>query len=117
VRRTVLFSLAVLVVIAVLTHRTWLAAIGDGLVAHDDLESADVIVVLAGSSSFRARHAEMLYARGLAPSVIISNEPLSSHGVQMTWLELRERGLVNLAIPDVAIVPILVIDNEVHLAE
>jgi uncharacterized SAM-binding protein YcdF (DUF218 family) len=97
---------ALLVVVAVLTHRIWLAAAGDVLVARDPPVPSDVIVVLAGNSVYRARHAETLYARGLAPHVIISNEPLSSHGVQTTWLELREHGLVHLAIPDDAIVPI-----------
>ena len=113
-RRTVLFALTILVVIAVLTHQTWLAAIGDGLVAHDDLGPADVIVVLAGNSPFRARHAETLYAQGLAPHVIISNEPLSSHGVQTTWLELRSVGLVHLTIPDDAIVPIPEISDSTY---
>ena len=113
-RRTVLFALAILVVVAVLTHQAWLTAIGNGLVAHDDLAPADVIVVLAGNSPFRARHAETLYARGLAPAVIISNEPLSSHGVQTTWLELRQHGLVRLAIPDDAIVPIPEISDSTY---
>ena len=105
-RRTVPAALAVLVVLTILFHQTWLTAIGDGLVARDEVGPADVIVVLAGNSPFRAGHAETLYARGLAPHVIISNEPLSSHGIQTTWLALRERGLVQLAIPHDAIFPI-----------
>lgn len=113
-RRTVLFTLAVLVVLAVLTRQTWLTAIGEGLVARDDVGSADVIVVLAGNSPFRARHAETLYARGLAPNVIVSNEPLSSHGIQTTWLELRQHGLVKLAIPNAAIVPIPEISDSTY---
>ena len=113
-RRTLLFALAVLVVLAVLTHQTWLAAIGDGLVARDEAAPSDVIVVLAGSSPFRARHAETLYARGLAPHVIISNEPISSHGVQTTWLELRQYGLVRLSIPDDAIVPIAELSDSTY---
>jgi uncharacterized SAM-binding protein YcdF (DUF218 family) len=114
VRRTALVALAILVVIAILSRQTWLTAIGDGLVARDEVGSADVIVVLAGNSPFRARHAESLYARGLAPNVIISNEPLSSHGVQTTWLELRQHGLVRLAIPDEAIVPISEISDSTY---
>lgn len=113
-RRLVLLSLAILVVLAALTRQTWLTAIGDGLVARDEVRAADVIVVLAGNSPFRARHAETLYARGLAPNVIISNEPLSSHGVQTTWLELRQHGLVRLAIPDAAIVPIPEISDSTY---
>jgi len=92
--------------VAVLTRQSWLTAAGEVLVEHDTLEPSDVIVVLAGSSPPRARHAEALYAQGLAPHVIISNEPISSHGVQTTWLELKSAGLVHLAIPDDAIVPI-----------
>lgn len=113
-RRTLLFALAVLVILAVLTHQSWLTAIGDGLVTRDEPGPADVIVVLAGNSPFRARHAEALYARGLASNVIISNEPLSSHGVETTWLELRQRGLVSLAIPDAAIVPIPEISDSTY---
>jgi uncharacterized SAM-binding protein YcdF (DUF218 family) len=114
VRRIVLVTLTVLVVFAVLTRQSWLTAIGDGLVARDDLHPVHVIVVLAGNSPFRARHAEALYARGLAPHVIISNEPLSSHGVQTTWLELRRVGLVRLSIPDDAIEPIPEISDSTY---
>lgn len=113
-RRIALIALAILVVIAILFRHTWLTAIGDGLVARDEVGSADVIVILAGNSPFRARHAESLYARGLASNVIISNEPLSSHGVQTTWLELRQHGLVRLAIPDEAIVPISEISDSTY---
>lgn len=113
-RRIALIALAILVVIAILFRHTWLTAIGDGLVARDEVGSADVIVILAGNSPFRARHAESLYARGLASNVIISNEPLSSHGLQTTWLELRQHGLVRLAIPDEAIVPISEISDSTY---
>ena len=114
-RRIVFASLVVLLfAVAVMTRQVWLTAVGEALVARDELRPADVIVVLAGNSPFRARHAETLYARGLAPNVIISNEPLSSHGVQTTWLELRQAGLVHLAIPDDAIVPISEISDSTY---
>jgi uncharacterized SAM-binding protein YcdF (DUF218 family) len=109
-----LLAVCALLVLAVLTRQTWLSAAGAVLVEHDELAPSDVIVVLAGNSSFRARHAEALYAQGLAPHVIISNEPLSSHGVQTTWLELRSVGLVHLAIPDEAIVPIPEISDSTY---
>ncbi|MCC6174918.1 MAG: YdcF family protein [Chloroflexi bacterium] len=112
--RTRLLLLVVLAAVLVLTRQTWLTAMGEVLVAHDDLSPSDAIVVLAGNSPFRARHAEALYARGLAPHVIISNEPLSSHGVQTTWLELREKGLVRLAIPEDAIEPISEISDSTY---
>jgi uncharacterized SAM-binding protein YcdF (DUF218 family) len=101
-------------VVGFLAREPLLSAVGDGLVAHDELQTSDVIIVLAGNSPFRARHAEALYQAGLAPSVILSNEPLSSHGVQTTWLELRQYGLVHLAIPDEAIVPIAEISDSTY---
>jgi uncharacterized SAM-binding protein YcdF (DUF218 family) len=113
-RSRILLPLAILLVVAFLTRQTWLTAAGEVLVEHDPLVPSDVIVVLAGNSPFRARHAETLYAQGLAPHVIISNEPLSSHGVQTTWLELRSVGLVRLSIPDDAIVPIPEISDSTY---
>jgi uncharacterized SAM-binding protein YcdF (DUF218 family) len=105
-RARILIPVLVLFIVAILTRQVWLSAAGEVLVEHDTLAESDVIIVLAGNSPFRARHAETLYAQGWAPHVIISNEPLSSHGVQTTWLELRSAGLVHLLIPDDAIVPI-----------
>lgn len=113
-RRVILVTILVLIVAAVLARQPLLTAAGEVLVARDDLQPSDVIIVLAGNSPFRARHAEALYQRGLAPHVIISNEPLSSHGVQTTWLELRQYGLVRLAIPDEAIVPIPEISDSTY---
>ena len=105
--------LAVLLVLA-LSHRPVLGAAGAVLVAREPLGSADAIVVLAGNSPYRAQHAEALYRDGFARHVIISNEPLSSHGVRTTWLELRAAGLVRLAIPDDAIVPIEAIADSTY---
>ena len=105
--------LAILVVLA-LSHRPILGAAGEVLVAREPLMPADVIVVLAGNSPYRAQHAEALYRDGLARHVIISNEPLSSHGVRTTWLELRAAGVVRLAIPDDAIVPIEAIADSTY---
>ena len=113
-RSRLVLPLLMLVIVAILTRQTWLSAVGEVLVERDPLAPADVIVVLAGNSPFRARHAETLYAQGLAPHVIISNEPLSSHGVQTTWLELRSVGLVRLTIPDSAIVPIPEISDSTY---
>ena len=107
-------TLIVLFVVAVVARQPLLTAVGDGLVERDPIAPADAIVVLAGNSPYRAHHAEILYQQGLAPHVIISNEPLSSHGVQTTWLELRQYGLVHLAIPDDAIVPIPEISDSTY---
>ena len=104
----------ILLVVLALAHRPVLGAAGDVLVAREPLRPADVIVVLAGNSPYRAQHAEALYRDGLARHVIISNEPLSSHGVRTTWLELRAAGLVRLSIPDDAIVPIEAIADSTY---
>jgi len=114
VRRVIALTLVVLIAVGFLARQPLLTAAGDVLVARDDLQTSDVIVVLAGNSPYRAKHAEALYQAGLAPNVIISNEPLSSHGVQTTWLELRQYGLVHLAIPDAAIVPIPEISDSTY---
>jgi uncharacterized SAM-binding protein YcdF (DUF218 family) len=99
-RRTVLIAVVVLLVAL---HPVYLGAIGDFLVASDELQRSDVIVVLAGNSPFRSRHGVELYNAGWAPRLLISNEPLSSHGVQTTWLELKKHGLVKLGVPDEAV--------------
>jgi uncharacterized SAM-binding protein YcdF (DUF218 family) len=112
--RRVILTLIFTFIVGVAAHVPLLTAAGDVLVARDDLQPSDVIVVLAGNSPYRAQHAEALYAQGLAPHVIISNEPLSSHGVQTTWLELRQYGLVHLSIPDDAIVPIPEISDSTY---
>jgi uncharacterized SAM-binding protein YcdF (DUF218 family) len=113
-RRPVLLFVLGLLAVAYLVRIPLLTAAGDVLVERDLLKPSDVIVVLAGNSPYRAQHAEILYRRGLAPHVIISNEPLSSHGVQTTWLELRQYGLVHLSIPDDAIVPIPEISDSTY---
>ena len=113
-RRVALLTLLGLFIFAVGAHVPLLTAAGDLLVTRDELRPSDVIVVLAGNSPYRAQHAEALYRQGLAPHVIISNEPLSSHGVQTTWLELRQYGLVHLSIPDDAIVPIPEISDSTY---
>ena len=85
--------------LAVIFHPVWLGAAGDFLVARDELRQADVIVVLAGNSPYRAAHAAELFRAGWAPVVILSNELVLSHGVEATWTELQEAGLVKLDIP------------------
>jgi uncharacterized SAM-binding protein YcdF (DUF218 family) len=95
-----------LLVLAIVFHPIWLTAMGDFLVARDELQPADAIVVLAGNSPYRVQHAVELYKAGWAPKVVISNELVLSHGVEATWLDLRAAGLVHLDLPDEAIVPL-----------
>src|SRR5437764_640752 len=91
---------------ALVLHPLWLGALGDFLVARDELRRTDAIVVLAGNSPYRAEHAVELYRAGWAPRVLISNELVLSHGVEVSWLALRQAGLVYLDLPDEAVMPL-----------
>jgi uncharacterized SAM-binding protein YcdF (DUF218 family) len=106
--------LLALVLLLLLLHPLWLTAMGDFLVARDDLQPADAIIVLAGNSPYRVQHAVELYRAGWAPKVLISNEVVLSHGVEATWVQLRAAGLVHLDLPDDAIVPLEEIAQSTH---
>ena len=113
-RHLVRWLLLGLVLVAVVLHPLWLAAAGDFLVARDDLRPADAVVVLAGNSPYRAAHAVELYQAGWAPRVLISNELVLSHGVELSWLDLERAGLVRLDLPPEAIVPMEQIAQSTH---
>jgi uncharacterized SAM-binding protein YcdF (DUF218 family) len=106
-------SLGVCLLVLVL-HPLWLGAIGDFLVARDALEEADAIVVLAGNSPYRVQHAVELYKEGWAPRLLVSNEQVFTHGVELSWVELRAAGLVKLDVPDEAIIPLEEIARSTH---
>lgn len=68
------FAVAALVALAAWPFAAWVAA--RALVVDCELESADAVVVLAGSSTYRerARHAAGIYARGRAPLVLLTDD-------------------------------------------
>ncbi|MFN0069889.1 MAG: YdcF family protein [Chloroflexota bacterium] len=109
-----LVALGLLLLHLVVNHQWWLGAMGDYLVAREELRPSDVIIVLAGNSIYRSQHGAVLYQRGLAPRVIVSNEPVRTHGFDSTWLELHRKGLVKLDIADAAIVPIPAVSGSTH---
>lgn len=113
-RVRVLFVFAVVVALAIATHPLWLGAMGDFLVAREPLRPADTIIVLAGNSIYRSQHGAVLYQAGLAPRIIVSNEPVRTHGFESSWLELRKLGLARLDVPDDAIVPITELSGSTH---
>ena len=98
----------------VLLHPLWLAAMGDFLVARDPLGQADAIIVLAGNSPYRVQHAVELYKEGWAPRLLVSNELVFSHGIELSWVQLRQAGLVKLEVPDEAIIPLEEIARSTH---
>lgn len=69
---------------------------------------ADAIVVLAGNAPDRLPWGETLREQGYADLVIVSNEPVHTHGLETTWLALHEAGVSAPELPDSAL---LVIDN------
>lgn len=71
-RRRLLVAAAV--TLAAWPPAAWVAA--RGLIVGCELESADAVVVLAGSSTYRerARHAAGIYARGRAPLVLLTDD-------------------------------------------
>jgi uncharacterized SAM-binding protein YcdF (DUF218 family) len=101
-----LLVIAAIVALLAAFHPVLLGAMGEFLVAREALRPADAIVVLAGNSPYRSQHGALLYRAGWAPRVIISNELILSHGVELSWTQLREAGLVKLDIPDEAVVPL-----------
>ena len=67
-------AVAALIALAAWPLVAWAAA--RGLVVECELERADAVVVLAGSSTYRerARHAAEIYARGRAPLVLLTDD-------------------------------------------
>lgn len=89
-----------------------LRAIGHQLVHSDPVEPGDAIVVLAGGQLDRELEAADLFARGLAPVVVLTREPearmlgvLRNRGVHLDdSLEVRTRVLVSLGVPPPSVV-------------
>lgn len=67
-------GIVVVVALAAWPLAAWVAA--RGLIVECELERADAVVVLAGSSTYRerARHAAEIYARGRAPVVLLTDD-------------------------------------------
>jgi uncharacterized SAM-binding protein YcdF (DUF218 family) len=92
-----------LVIVAV-----WLPFAGTLLVESEPPVAADAIVVLAGNSYGRLPHAQQLRALGFARVLIVSNEPVHTHGLETTWLALHRAGV---SAPDIPDADLIVMDN------
>lgn len=86
------------------TGRFWLPGVGTYLEVRDDVAPADVLVVLAGNAPERMRHALQLYREGYAPQLLVSNERVSTHGMETTWLALYRAGLSAAELPAEALI-------------
>jgi uncharacterized SAM-binding protein YcdF (DUF218 family) len=84
-----LVAFAVLLILAVVTSRFWLAALGEYLVRAGPPVHADMIVVLAGDfSGNRILTAAELVRRGFAPQALISG-PAGAYGMHESDLAIQ----------------------------
>jgi uncharacterized SAM-binding protein YcdF (DUF218 family) len=89
------------------TAPRWLPRVAGFLVTEDPLRPADLIVVLSGSPTDRARYAAELYHRKLAPRLMCASgltlTDLELVGKSMTQAELSATALRKYGVPDGAI--------------
>jgi uncharacterized SAM-binding protein YcdF (DUF218 family) len=86
----------------------WVRFAGTLLIDAEPPARADVIVVLAGNAPDRLSWAQQLRREGYADMLVVSNEPVHTHGLETTWLALHRAGVASPEIPDSAL---LVLDN------
>jgi uncharacterized SAM-binding protein YcdF (DUF218 family) len=82
----------------------WLVFAGSLLVDSDSPASADAIVVLAGNAPDRLPTAEELRNAGYANLIVVSDEPVHTHGLETTWRALHAAGVAAPELPDSALV-------------
>jgi uncharacterized SAM-binding protein YcdF (DUF218 family) len=97
-----------LIAVALSALCLWLANAGNLLIDSETPIRADAIVVLAGNAPDRLPWAQQLRNQGFAELLIVSNEPVHTHGLETTWLALHAAGVSAPEIPDSALI---VIDN------
>src|ERR1051326_5141300 len=95
-------------VVAFVLLAVWFVHAGTLLIASEPPVAADAIVVLAGNAPSRLVWAEQLRDAGYADLLVVSNEPIHTHGLETTWLALHRAGVASPDLPDSAL---LVIDD------
>ncbi len=78
----------------------WLPFAGVLLIDTQPPVQSDAIVVLAGNAPDRLPWAQTLRSQGYADLLIVSNEPVHTHGLETTWLALHRAGVSAAEIPD-----------------
>jgi uncharacterized SAM-binding protein YcdF (DUF218 family) len=86
----------------------WLPFAGVLLIDAEPPVPADAIIVLAGNAPDRLPMAESLRDAGYANLLVVSNEPVHTHGLETTWLALHRAGVSAPELPDSAL---LVLDD------
>src|SRR5262249_13235881 len=97
-----------LVVLLLLVIALWVPFAGTLLIDAEPPAHADAIVVLAGNASDRLPWAEQLRLEGYGDVLVVSDEPVHTHGLETTWLALHRAGVAAPEIPDSAL---LVLDD------
>ena len=93
-----------LVPLAALILGVWLLNAGSFLIVAEAPQPADAIVVLAGNAPDRLPFAERLRQQGYARLLVVSNEPVHTHGLETTWRALHEAGLAAPELTDDALI-------------
>jgi uncharacterized SAM-binding protein YcdF (DUF218 family) len=86
----------------------WFLNAGSFLIAVEQPQTADVIIVLAGNAPDRLPYAERLMQQGYAHWLVVSNEKVHTHGLETTWLALHAAGL---SAPELQDSQLIVLDN------
>ncbi len=96
-------KIAILALVAALlllaSHSLWLPSIGRLLVVSDPLQATDAIVVLAGGGRHRVAGGAELFHAGYAPWFIVTNSPLNTPGIRVSYAELMKTEAVWQGVP------------------
>jgi uncharacterized SAM-binding protein YcdF (DUF218 family) len=82
----------------------WLPFAGVLLIDDEPPVPADAVIVLAGNAPDRLPWAESLRNAGYTNLVVVSDEPVHTHGLETTWLALHRAGVAAPDLPDSALV-------------
>ncbi len=78
----------------------WLPFAGTLLIDVEPPAVADAIIVLAGNAPDRLPWAETLRNEGYANLVVVSDEPVHTHGLETTWSALHSACVSAPELPD-----------------
>ena len=95
-----LAAVALALLLVVVTHSLWLAALGRWLVVEDPLRAADAIVVMGGGGPDRVAGGVALSKAGYAPWFVVTNMPLNTPGIREDYAELVRREATWQGVPE-----------------
>jgi uncharacterized SAM-binding protein YcdF (DUF218 family) len=82
-----------LIPLALLALGVWFVVnAGTLLIDREPLQPSDALIVLAGNAPDRLPYALQLREQGLADLVVVSNERIRTHGLDVSWLDVYQAG-------------------------